>query len=186
MTANSGVSVKIDDSGLKRKLKKLKDSVDSRELMEAIGFRLIRWIGQNFRDEGTESPWKELSPNTIAARREGPKHGRGNRILQDRGALMQSFDQEHAIFKVSVHRVYVGSNLKYAPAHQYGTEPRRIIPRRGGLLKFITAGGWRSSKGVNHPGLPARPILPSDKTAKDLAVALIEAKLKQVTGSGGG
>lgn len=53
----------------------------------------------------------------------------------------------------------VGTNVEYAPAVEYGTDPHVITPD-GDFLYFEGRGGHLIRKrSVNHPGTPAQPFL---------------------------
>jgi len=92
-----------------------------------------------------------LSPNTVAEKR-FRKKARG--ILRRDGALLASI----AFVRTSATEVQVGTNLEYAPWVILGTQAYTIRPLGKKPLRFYTANGWRSSYGVNHPGLPERNI----------------------------
>lgn len=48
---------------------------------------------------------------------------------------------------------------KYAPFLEYGTQPYRIVPRRGNALRFLDRfGKVRFATSVRHPGLRPRPF----------------------------
>jgi phage gpG-like protein len=50
----------------------------------------------------------------------------------------------------------IGTNVKYAAAHEFGTGPYVIRPKKGRFLRFGTPRGIVFARQVNHPGLPAR------------------------------
>ena len=50
----------------------------------------------------------------------------------------------------------IGTNVKYAGAHEFGTKPFSIRPRAGKVLRFATPRGVVFARMVKHPGLPAR------------------------------
>lgn len=50
----------------------------------------------------------------------------------------------------------IGTNVKYAGAHEYGTKPFTIRPRKASVLRFVGRNGPVFARFVNHPGLPAR------------------------------
>lgn len=50
----------------------------------------------------------------------------------------------------------IGSNVKYAAAHEYGTKPYTIRPKNKKALRFSGRHGPVFAKLINHPGLPAR------------------------------
>jgi phage gpG-like protein len=50
----------------------------------------------------------------------------------------------------------IGTNVKYAGAHEYGSKPHIIRPRKAKALRFSGPNGLVFAKFVNHPGTPAR------------------------------
>ncbi len=138
-----------------------------RELHTRWGIRALNWVEMNFRQQGalTGSPWAKLKPSTIANRRKG-----SSLILQDSGALKRSFKMVASAASVSV-----GSPLFYAEFHEEGrTGPWAIRPRKAnGFLAFRgTDGRMVYTRLVNHPGYPARRMLPrqSDKNFMEMLV----------------
>lgn len=162
-------NISVDERGLKKKIAKLGASLQAKMLLRAVGLKFLRWIDQNFREEGKERPWAPLSPNTVAGRRKGSGSGSAQ-ILQDTGRLKQSF----SILRSDENTVTVGTNLSYAKYHHYGTDPYTIEPKSSRILAFVTADGMRFSKTVNHPGLPSRPLIPSEKLSKKIARETVE------------
>ena len=148
---------------------------DRRELHARWAILALNWINKNFQTEGRlAGGWAPLKPGTLAGRR-----GRSGRILQDTGELRNSFvprwTSEHAS---------VGSPLQKALWHEKGTRPYVIRPKKpGGVLVFESGGEIKVKtktlasgrkidipsvtgttkvfvRQVNHPGLPARRMLP--------------------------
>lgn len=95
-------------------------NVDPREALEEIGAYLHRRVIENFERQSDPwgRPWEPLSPETVA--RKG-----SSRILEDTGGLRQSI----AWRLVGSEAVAVGTNLEYAPVHQFGAK-RKNIPER--------------------------------------------------------
>lgn len=184
MADNNGII--IDASALFAKIAKLQRGAQPAPYLRAIGLRLMGWVDQQFRTDGnapgSRTPWKPLSPNTVAARRKG-----SSRPLQDTGRLKQSWGpaagNPHVI---GDHTVQVSSNMRYAPFHEFGTGPYVIRPRKpGGVLAFMTAGGMRFSRFVNHPGLPARPMSPPVPVARELALSTLNAAIQKMLAASG-
>lgn len=71
--------------------------------------------------------------------------------LRDTGRLMGSID-----YRVAGDAVEIGTNVRYAPTHQFGATIRAKRPR--GLI-FPVPGGWVRKRQVT---VPARPFFPSD------------------------
>lgn len=166
--------IEIDFKGLSQKIELLKGSLNPKQFTRAIGLAFVRWVDQNFKKQGTERPWASLKPNTIAGRRKGRGSGSAQ-ILQDTGRLKQSF----AVLKDDGSSVTVGTNLLYAKFHHYGTQPYVIEPKAKRVLRFMTPNGFKFSRKVNHPGLPSRPLIPSDALARTIAVTRINALIDE-------
>ena len=81
--------------------------------------------------------------------------------------------------------VEVGSNVKtetgipLGAIHEQGTGPFVIRVRQAKTLAArLRSGEWiRFGKEVNHPGIPARPVLPTQATAERLVVETVEEML---------
>ena len=131
--------------------------------------------------ESAGSRWKPLAPSTEHARREGPRRGRSNKILQDRGAagLLGSISKD-----VLGASVAVGTALQYGLYHQFGTKPYTIVPKRaGGKLVFMgPSGALIFADKVNHPGLPSRSFLGYNKSDIEGMLKLIIWHLNKAAG----
>ena len=172
-----GIAIKINQRKFQRNMREFAAFLgDTRSLLSAIGDRHLGWIDENFRKGGAEKKWKPLSPNTIASRRKG-----SSAILQDTGRLKQSF-----VKVLGSDRVDVGTEDKKALWHHKGTPPFTIRPRAGKVLRFMTTGGFVFTNVVDHPGLAARPLLPSDtlgeKLALDTAEAAVDVAARKASG----
>lgn len=178
-------SVHVDISGAVAKLKELDRGLREDVLTHAVGAAQLRWVNDNFKNEGTESRWAPLSPNTVAGRR--GKGGAGSkRILQDTGRLRQSFVNEYRPGEV-----WTGSRMPTALWHHYGTSPYDIVPKAATVLRFgvATGGvkptgklvkGWAFASKVHHPGLQARPLVPSHGTAMRTAFGVLNAYFQKL------
>src|SRR3990167_2801249 len=128
-----------------------------------------KWIKKNCQAEGkmaVSSGWRKLSPNTIAARR---KEGKGAKILQDTGAMRGSINS-----KANERDARAGFGDKKAIWHHSGTRPYEIRPKRKRLLRFMTSGGQVSARVVHHPGLAARPLIPTKDQIGPLVVKRLD------------
>lgn len=166
------LTTKFDAKDIARLVKRANRVLDERELLTGIGLKGLNWVDRNFRSEGLESPWKPLSPNTIASRRGG-----NAKILRDTGRLAQSFT-----YNVMGNKVSVGTNLKIAEYHNFGTGPFQIRPNTGKMLKFRTASGMVFARKVNHPGIPRRPLIPSKRTTLKIGVDFLNGALRAFNG----
>lgn len=132
------ISIRTEgEPGVKRlqaKFTKLADGIKNRRpLMNRIGVQLLNATMQSFKEQGHEgAPWTALNPRTLARRRKGRgiKRSRG-RMLEDTGQLRRSFALE-----ATNDSVRVGSNVVYAPVHEFGTG---VVPRRR-MLPSLRAG----------------------------------------------
>ena len=134
------MTINFDASELERVLHNAANHLtDTAPLMEDISRQLVTETKLNF-DFGGRPAWAGLSPVTIARRRGG-----AGAILQDSGVLKRSINASH-----TVNTATVGSNLKYAPTHQFGA-------RQGEF--------GRSDRNTPLPwgDIPARPFIPMDK-----------------------
>ena len=150
------VTVKIDVSGAQRKLRGVGKALDQRQALTEIGDSVLKWVGLGFATGG-HGKWKRLAPNTSA----GKGHGRP---LIRSGKLAGSFKS-----RVYANRVTIGTSDSKAPFHQFGTKAHTIRPRSSVWLRFRTTTGPAFAKSVDHPGNPARPMLPDEATARKLA-----------------
>jgi len=190
------IEVHVDAADAVRRLTALGAAVDGRVMMDLVGQRVVAWIDQNFRAGGLERPWAPLSPNTVAARRKGRGAGTAQ-PLRDTGRMAQSFvpGAPDSAYALGVNDVTVGTNDQKAVFHQFGTRPYVIRPKARKFLRFITAAPQGAGRGkprkarrgfyafareVHHPGIPARPMLPSEPLARQLAEDTLQAYVDEV------
>ena len=116
---------------LQRRFNRMAKSLRNRRPMfTRIGISVMNDISNNFTDEAHQGdPWRRLSQTTIDARRRsgGPIRPK---ILQDSGDLRKSFTRAGGNPKVTNNEVKVGSNVPYAPKHEFGDAGPPRIPRR--------------------------------------------------------
>lgn len=172
------MNLAVDARQLLAKLGELKRQAEPKAWLTAIGNRLIKWVNDNFKDQGTEEKWKPLSPNTIANRRGG---GGGAQALMDTGRLRMSFGPAAGNPHLTgVDTVAVTSNVQYAPYHEFGTAPFTVTARPGHMLAFKVAGGGMAfAKEVHNPGIPKRPMLPSEPVARRVVLDTLNAILQK-------
>ena len=168
------IRVEIDDKEFNRYMRLMANNADKlRPFFNKATMIMLRSFDQNFREQGRPKHWKRLSPNTIAGRRGG-----SSRILQDTGRLKMSTVAKSGpgnLYRQGKDYLKMGSRLKIAPFHQYGTRPYDIVPKSAKALRFMTAQGIRFAMRVHHPGLDARPfVLIQDEDVKDLTALAIE------------
>src|SRR5712692_8448038 len=159
----SVIEVSVDIRPAQQAMLALGGVFERQPYLTLVGQRLLAWVNENFIQHGAEVPWKPLSQNTIAGRRGG---GIGAQPLRDTGRMAMSFVSE-----VGPGTVAVGTADEKAVWHHFGTQPYTIRPKtRKGVLRFAVAGkGFIYRRFVHHPGLPARPLLPSPLLAEQLA-----------------
>jgi phage gpG-like protein len=180
-----GVKVTVRAEEIKRVLRRTQQALEPGPLLEAVGERLLAWVSENFRRRGIEKPWPPLKPSTVAGRRK--RKGSGvSQPLQATGRLAQSFTYE-----IAGRAVKVGTRDVRALWHHYGTSPYEITvkpsgrparrnARRKGALHFVgSAGRDVFRREVRHPGLPARPLVPSPALARRLAEEALAAYTKK-------
>lgn len=139
------------------------------ELHRRWGIQGLNWVDQNFRQQGalTGTPWKGLSPNTVANRRQGSSN-----VLQDTGQLRASYGMTF-----SATETIIGTANPIAAFHESGSRAHTIKAKPGKSLVFKVAGGGSGKKGkrgsgnlvfakeVRIPALPARRMLPRQEDA---------------------
>ncbi len=153
-------------------IRRAKRYLNPGDLLKAIGLRHLRWINDNFRAGGLDPKWKPLSPNTVATRR-----GSGAQPLRDTGRLAQSFTES-----VQGDTVSIGTQMRIAEFHHEGTKPYQIRPNSRRVLRFRTAAGLRYARKVNHPGLPARRLLPKKEASEKMATDIVLAAVEKIDG----
>lgn len=172
------VTISLDSIIGQRKLEKLKAGIRPDIITSAIGGRLMSYVGESFDTRG-RGEWAALSPLTLLLRQRG-----GDVPLQDIGKYKQSFVQEtdNATY------VEVGTNIKtdtgisLGKIHEFGTGPYTIRVRRAkGLAAKTRSGQWlHFGKEVNHPGIPARPVLPTKEVGERLVREVVEGMLQKL------
>ena len=134
------MTINLDTSELERVLHNAANHLThTAPLMEDISRALLSETMMNFQLGGRPA-WAGLSPLTIARRRGG-----AGAILQDTGELKRSIKATHTVDTATI-----GSNLKYAPTHQFGAKQGEF---------------GRSDRNTPLPwgDIPARPFIPMDK-----------------------
>jgi len=174
-----GLEISIDTKEATKLFIRFGQKFSPSVMLKLIGIKHLNWINANFRAGGLESQWKPLSPNTIAARRQGGGSGSAQ-TLRDKGELSQSFTIGHPknIFVLDVNTIRVGTQVSYASYQHFGTGPYIIRPRNKKFLMFKTAQGVRFAREVHHPGLPQRRLLPSEVLAQQMAAGELDAYIK--------
>jgi len=93
-----------------------------------------------------------------------PLKSRAGQPLVDKGHLKNSID-----YRVEGNSVVVGTNLPYAPVHQFGA---KIEAKSGKVLRFYVEGRPVFVKRVT---IPERPFMPEDRLPADWGTDVIDA-----------
>ena len=162
------MSIKAD--GLKDVLSGLKTKSDSLKNMNpfwrSVGEYLVKSTIKRFDSgqapDGTAwEPLKTVSETRAKRASQGKNTRRKGQMkpLNDTGALRQSIH-----YQPSGNSVTVGTNLKYAPVHQYGADIK-VTPK---MRAYLHSQGIHLRKSTNEIHIPARPFL--GVSGSDLAV----------------
>ncbi len=178
------IQISIDTTAGQAKIERLLKAVEPRTVLDVIGARLLSYVDESFRTRG-RGQWQALSPLTLEMRKRG-----GDMPLQDTGRLKGSYVGEQGRPGTDYSTdgqtyVEVGSNVKTASGlslakiHEYGTGPYTIRVKRAKVLATqLRSGTWMFfGKQINHPGIPARPVLPSQAVAEKLIQETIDGML---------
>lgn len=179
------VTINVTTLAARDKLARLKEAIGAGPILKVIGMRLLAYVDESFKTHG-RGAWRPLAPLTVEFRRGG-----SSEPLQDTGRLKQSYVQETDGRTF----VEVGSNLKtpdgqysLAKIHEFGTGPY-LIPRNGpstarhGMIARTPGGRWVPfGRRVQHPGIPARPVLPTAATAERLVVETVTEMIEMQVG----
>lgn len=175
----AGFSISVNTTGARNALTKFTRDFSEKSYLKLVHLRFLSWVDENFRKHGSDRKWKPLSPNTIAGRR---KQGRGGvQPLRDTGRMAQSFTAGSRI-EFAQGQVRIGTPDPKAEWHHFGTAPHTINPRNRKVLRFVVAGAGGAEfvfrKQVHHPGLPARPLLPTESTARRILGEVLDGYVK--------
>lgn len=176
-----------------RELDKLGSPAVTNVAAKNVAVAMATEVQLTFRKEQTPDGDK-WSPIKGSKRRKG-KGKRGNKILRDTGRLANSITGTS-----SGDTVMVGTNVEYAPYHQFGTQGRKSASSRqqpvragGGFQPFISKAkaakkksgsvAFRTLNFKEGGGkIPARPFLPLEglpKAWQDSAARVIVEVLKR-------
>lgn len=169
-------TVEFDTSHLSRALAAVRQQVEHpTDMLGAIGEALmIKNRDRHERGVGPDgTPWKPLAQSTIgndAWKKQDASNRKGNsrrgafidlKVARDvqstRRVLWDTKDMLGPQFHPDVtgDTLRLGFSINRATWHHFGTKPYTILPKRAPALTF----GGMSYKRVNHPGLPARPLI---------------------------
>ena len=150
--------------------------------LKQIGLYMLGSIEKNFEAEGRPIRWIPLSPMTIAGRRKG-KSPYGIKILSDTGNLRNSINLN---VREDGSGVAIGTNVKYAPAHQFGSNvPKHItIVKRAKSLRMLRAGKTKKARKMVAPffKIPKRPFLMFQNEDVESIRSIIVTNLQEAIG----
>jgi phage virion morphogenesis protein len=114
--------VVVDSANVAVALGKFQMSLEQRgELMNQIGLSMLVSIRRTFREQGSPAhSWMPLAPSTIES--DPKKYGPGHQLLIDKGTLLNSIASHPGRAQV-----VIGTNLKYAAVHQFGSRDRGSV-----------------------------------------------------------
>lgn len=141
------VTVKVLADQVQKRLQQMQDAAqDTRPAFQTIGRVITNRIRLGFKTSRSPggAPWLPL------------KHRIGQ-PLRDTGRLLRSIT-----FKATAKDVTIGTNLKYAPLHQFGGTVRA---KNAPFLVFKTMKGTPAEATIfaRKVKVPARPFLPLDR-----------------------
>ena len=187
------VTINVTALAAREKIERLAKAIGPGPILKVIGMRLLSYVDESFKTHG-RGAWRPLAELTLAMR----KHG-GDQPLQDTGRYKQSFVSESGgsgkdYETDSKTFVEVGSNVKtpsgipLGKIHEFGTGPFVIrVKTARSLGARLRSGAWINfGKEVNHPGIPARPVLPTQATAERLVVESVTEMLDMEANRTGG
>jgi phage gpG-like protein len=166
--------IQVDDSSVVVALGKFRLSLQQHyELMREIGASQLVSVRRTFREQGSPAnSWVPLSPNTI--KRDPKRYGPGHKLLIGKGTLLNLIT-----YAVQGNGVVIGTVLKYAAVHQFGSRDRGVAigpqtkEQAGSTIKVgqsfarLKGPGYASLRlegpaleGRNHPRLRVRTIGP--------------------------
>jgi phage gpG-like protein len=113
--------VQVDESRVVVALGRFRLSLaQNQELMEEIGAAQLVSIRRTFREQGSPAgSWVPLAESTI--RSNPKKYGAGHKLLIGRSNLLNSIG-----YHAQPGSVVLGTNLKYAAVHQFGSRDRGV------------------------------------------------------------
>ncbi len=174
-----GFSIKVNTKQAIRELRRLGKAVEPGVLLSAIGNRHLKWINDNLKKGGLTKLHEAMAATTIS---EG-KSRTSSRSFQStfRSQLSSSF-----VVRRGAGQVWVGTRHQLSEIHHFGTKPFTIEPTNKTFLKFKTPEGDVFRKKVSHPGIPARPLIPTKAVAETLALGVIKAAVDRAIREGKG
>jgi len=81
--------------------------------------------------------------------------------------------------------VWAGTRDQRAPFHHFGTRPYEIRARTKKVMVFQTPEGPVFRRKVQHPGITARPLLPTKALAEQLAQRVMDRYTEELARGAG-
>ena len=159
------IKVSIDATLGIARVKKLKEFFTSEDLLNIVRYRVLAWVNENISKEGIETHWRPLSFLTLL-------------LKGDHSAKpLQSFGKSVTSRIEGNNTVWVGwpaERQRLAKIHHSGTRPYTITVKNAKVLAARVPGGGRNwivfGPIVHHPGIPARPLVPSGTYARKMII----------------
>lgn len=154
---------------------RLMTAVEPRVVLKLIGQQFIHFIGKSFETRG-RGGWRPLAVSTLALRVRG-----GDVPLQDTGKYRQSFvtATDDSTYVEAGTSLKTATGVPLGKVHESGTGPYTIQVKQARMLAAKTrAGTWMIfGRKIEHPGIPARPVLPTLSQAEALLKPALEEML---------
>ncbi len=162
--------VTLDISKLLARVAKTSAELAPANILRLIGMRLQSFVDESFRTQG-RGAWKPHAALTVK--------------LMGAHPLRQVTGEDRRSYTVKSDNstyVEIGSELKKSEWMEFGTKPYSIHAKNGTLIAKARDGQWIPfGKSVNHPGIPARPALPTLRQGEELAREVAEALVRKAT-----
>ena len=194
------VTINVTTLAAREKIDRLAKAIGPGPILKVIGMRLLSYVDESFKTHG-RGQWRPLAWTTLALRKRG-----GDQPLQDTGRYKQSFvsETDSKTFVEVGSNVKVPSGLSLGKIHEFGTSPYTIRSRGGKIMMAMIGQGVGGAgehagislisrvgitplrretnwlifgKEIHHPGIPARPVLPTQATAERLVVETVTEML---------
>lgn len=189
------VTIHVDAAVARERVQRALDAIQLRPLLTRIGQRLKGFVDESFKTRG-RGTWAPLSPLTIMMRRKS-----SSAPLQDTGGYKQSWTTRtfenpgNAYAEVGTAKVPLAFWLEYGTGAKAvgGGSPYTIRVRNAKVLAGLVGGGFSTRKNaqwiffgkeVTHPGIPPRPVLPTQAQGEALLQQVIEGVERQIEGKG--
>lgn len=173
MVAPGTISFEIDAKDVVAALNRVSRRLENmkpvfEDIGEYVEFSVETRFERKLSPEG--KPWKALRPSTKASKRNK------GRILVESGRMLDSLGRNATDSFVDI-----GFSDKKALWHQFGTKPYRIVPKQARALAFVGSRGKRVVTAfVNHPGLPARPMLGINRNDRGAINRIIQGYIQRL------